>query len=97
MKKYMFIGLILTALVASAAWAESRTITLSVPGMNCRMCPITVRKALEKVEGVEQAQVDYDNKTATVIYDDEKADAMKLTQATKDTGYPSKVVMEEKP
>lgn len=96
MKKTMVLGLILTGL-AGAAWAERSAVVLSVPGMNCPMCPITVRKALERVEGVEQAQVDYERRTATIFYDDKKVDVIKLTQATKDAGYPSEVVTEEKP
>ena len=91
MKQYVIVGLLLSSL-AGVVWAESRTVTLSVPSMNCRMCPITVSKALEKVEGVEQAQVDYDSLTATITYDDKKADVRTLIQATKEAGYPSNVI-----
>lgn len=39
------------------AWAASRTVTLSLPGMTCPACPITVNKALSKVEGVSEVDV----------------------------------------
>ncbi|MAZ90012.1 MAG: mercuric transport protein periplasmic component [Cellvibrionaceae bacterium] len=96
MKKVVISGLLLSSVI-SASWAESRTVTLSVPGMNCRLCPVTVRKALEKVDGVEQTQVNYDSRTATVIYDDKKVDVVKLTRATKDAGYPSEVIAKDNP
>ena len=37
------------AAFASPLWAATQTVTLSVPGMNCATCPITVKKALTKV------------------------------------------------
>ncbi len=90
--------LILVLLMSSMftmAWADTRTVTLSVPSMNCAMCPITVRKALEKVEGVTQAKVDYQTKSAVVVYDDQKASVSQLTQATEDAGYPSTEIKQE--
>ena len=54
-------------LVPFAALAASpQTVTLAVQNMTCAVCPITVRKALEKVTGVASVKVDLDTKTATV-------------------------------
>lgn len=72
-------------------FAAMKTVTLEVSGMTCNTCPITVRKALEKVDGVKQTKVDYDSKTATVEYDDAKTNPKQLTEATTNAGYPSKV------
>ena len=44
-------------------------VTLSIPRMTCTACPITVKKALQKVEGVEKTVVNYDKKEAVVTYD----------------------------
>ena len=49
--KKLFASLVLVA-VAAPVWAATQTVTLSVPGMTCAACPITVKKALSKVEGV---------------------------------------------
>ena len=87
--------LIFTLLMSSVAWADVRTVKLSVPSMNCAMCPITVRKALEKVEGVTQADVDYETKSAVVVYEDQKISVDQLTKATQDAGYPSTEVKPE--
>ena len=54
MKKLAVLAALLTTL-ATPAWATSRTVTLSVPGMTCVACPITVKKALSGVAGVEKA------------------------------------------
>lgn len=94
MKQLLTFVLLMSSMVTTA-WADSRTVKLSVPSMNCAMCPITVRKALEKVDGVKQADVDYKTKSAVVVYDDQKASVDLLTKATQDAGYPSTEVMQE--
>ncbi|CAJ0723258.1 mercury resistance system periplasmic binding protein MerP [Ralstonia pickettii] len=80
----------LTAVVAPV-WAATQTITLSVPGMTCAACPITVKKALSKVEGVSHVDVTFEKREAVVTFDDAKASVQKLTKATEDAGYPSSV------
>ncbi len=66
-----------------------KTVTLDVQKMDCPMCKITIRKALEKVAGVKDAKVDYDAKTASVSFDPNITNIDVLTQATTDAGYPS--------
>jgi mercuric ion binding protein len=84
----------LTALAAmtSPLWAATQSVTLSVPGMNCATCPITVKKALTKVPGVSNIDVTLDRREARVTFDDEKTNVEALTRATEDAGYPSTVV-----
>jgi len=62
-----------------------------VPGMTCAACPITVKKALSKVDGVSKADVDFVKREAVVTFDDAKTSVQKLTKATEDAGYPSSV------
>lgn len=69
--------------------AATKTVTLSVSKMTCAACPITVKKALEKVKGVEKVEVSFENKEAVVNFDDTKAKPKDLTEATKNAGYPS--------
>jgi len=69
--------------------AQSKTVVLDVPGMTCKFCPITIRKALEKVPGVIEAKSEYKTKTAMVTFDPDKTTVEKLTEATKNAGYPS--------
>jgi mercuric ion binding protein len=79
------------SLFVSPAWAASKTVTLAVPGMNCSACPLTIKKALTKVDGVTKVDVSLDDLQAVVTFDDAKATVAALTKATKDAGYPSSV------
>ena len=79
------------AAFASPLWAATQTVTLSVPGMNCATCPITVKKALTKVDGVQKVEVSYEKLAAVVTFDDTKTTVDALTKATENAGYPSTV------
>lgn len=59
--------------------------------MKCEVCPITVRKALEKVPGVRSVRVDFEKKTAIVTFNPDEAEPEMLTKATTEAGYPSVV------
>lgn len=71
------------------AMAEQRTVTLAVEKMHCALCPVTVRKAIEKVDGVSEVTVDFDTKTASVVYDDAIATVEKIAAASTNVGYPA--------
>ena len=88
--KKLFVSLVLAAAV-SPAWATTQTVTLSVSGMTCAACPITVKKALTKVDGVNKVDIIFEKREATVSFDDTKTNVQKLTKATEDAGYPSTV------
>lgn len=84
--------LIVTLLLSGSAFAgTSETLTLTVQNMTCAACPITVKKALEQVQGVSDVKIDLKHKTATVHLDTDKANAEMLTKATTDAGFPSTV------
>ena len=79
-------------LIASTAWANPRTVSLSVPTMDCPVCPITVKQALTKVRGVTRAEVSFERRLATVTFDDAKTNVEALMHATTNAGYPSTLV-----
>lgn len=78
--------------LGTSALAATKTVTLSVPGMYCAVCPVTVKKALSRVKGVSRVAVDYDKKEAVVVFDDAKARVEDLALATEEAGYPSKPI-----
>lgn len=88
--KKLFSALALAAVIAPV-WAATQTVTLSVPGMTCAACPITVKKAISKVDGVQKVEVSYEKRVAVVSFDDGRTSVQKLTKATEDAGYPSSV------
>ena len=90
------IAVISLAALSAAAWAASKTVTLNVPGMTCPACPITIKKALNKVDGVSKVEVSYEKKEARVTLDDAKTDTKALVKATTDAGFPSKAESQQK-
>jgi mercuric ion binding protein len=78
-----------TIVASSVAVAADKTVTLAVSNMDCAACPSIVKGSLEAVAGVAKVAVSYKDKTATVIYDDAKANVNQLTSATTKAGYPS--------
>jgi len=87
----LFAAFTFTILAVAPAWAATQTVTLSVPDMNCAACPITVKKALSKVEGVNDINVNLEKREAVVAFDDKKTSINKLTEATEMAGYPSSI------
>jgi mercuric ion binding protein len=85
----IFLLFLAIAVTSGSALATSRTITLDVQNMTCAVCPITVKKALEQVSGVQKVKVDYASKTATVQFDDSIVTVDKLTESTQSAGFPS--------
>jgi periplasmic mercuric ion binding protein len=77
--------------IALPAGAARKSVVLSVPSMNCAACPITVRKALEKVAGVQSVKATLEPPEAMVTFDDAKTSVDRLMEATKGAGYPSSV------
>jgi mercuric ion binding protein len=53
-----------------------------------------VRKALEKVAGVQKVKATLEPPEAVVTFDDAKTGVDQLTQATRGAGYPSTVKSE---
>jgi mercuric ion binding protein len=84
-----FAAAMFLALTNTLALAAPKTVTLDVPGMTCQLCPITVKKALQKVEGVSKVNVNFEKKEAVVTFDDAKTKVDTLKKATADAGYPS--------
>ena len=73
---------------------ELKTVTLDVDKMTCNMCPITVKKALKKIDGVTDVVAKYEgegNGWAKVTYDPDRTTIGDLTLATEQAGYPSRL------
>lgn len=87
MRKALVTALIALPLAALAA--SPKTVRLDVQNMTCEVCPITVKKSLEKVPGVSAVKVDFDHQNATVSFDADKARPETLIKATTNAGYPS--------
>lgn len=87
MKK--LICIVALSVLPTPTWAATRTVTLSLPTMDCPVCPITVKKALAGVAGVSHAEINFESRRATVTFDDTKTNVEALLSATSNAGYPS--------
>lgn len=75
---------------ASAQEAETeQTVTFDVPGMTCALCPVTVKKAMEGAEGVRKVEVDFEARTATVVFDPSVVTVAAIARASENAGYPA--------
>jgi len=64
---------------------------ISVDGMTCPLCTMTIKKNLKKQNGVLKAKVLLSSKKAFVTYDDQKTDKARLLKAIDEVGYKGKV------
>ncbi|MEL7187476.1 MAG: cation transporter [Pseudomonadota bacterium] len=74
------------ALVASET---NQTVKFEVAKMTCATCPIAVKKAMQRVNGVIDVSVSYDDKVAIVTYDSALTTPKKIGQASTDVGFPA--------
>ena len=73
---------------------EERTVAFEVEKMTCATCPITVRAAMQRVDGVKTVKVDLATNTATVTYDANVTNASDIAGASTNVGFPATVVEE---
>lgn len=77
---------------ADAYAGQHREVTFTVEKMTCAVCPITVRKAMQRVDGVKDVTVDFAAKTATVVYDSDVTNAEQIGESSGSVGYPASVI-----
>ena len=79
-----------TALADSeTAQAVEQTQTFSIEKMTCATCPISVKKAMSRVDGVHSVTVDFDTKTAVAVFDPAQTSATEIANASTNVGFPA--------
>ena len=68
-----------------------QTVIYSIENMTCKLCDITIRKAMKKVDGVIKATVDFESKTAVVVFNPAKTDVATIGLASTNAGYKATV------
>ncbi len=82
---------VLAAGSLDAATSGEETVSFNVEKMTCATCPIAVRKAMERVDGVKEVKVDLDSKTAVVTFNASMTDATEIGAASTNVGFPATV------
>jgi mercuric ion binding protein len=78
------------AFAQSVTAAEVQPVTFEIENMTCALCPVTVRKAMEGVEGVRSVEIDFDARTARVVFDPAIATSESIAAASTNAGYPAR-------
>ena len=81
--------ILITCATLGLLFSGESTVTYRMEGMMCaRNCPQKVYDSLNDVDGIKSCRVDFESKTATIIFDDEKIDSNKISKTiTKATYY----------
>lgn len=76
-----------TEAVAKETVANPKTASFEIEGMTCAVgCANLIEGKLNKLDGVTEAKVDFETKTATVTYDADKLDQEKITKTVEAAG-----------
>lgn len=75
---------------ATARTQPLQTATFTIENMTCALCPVTVRKAIEAVAGVQAVTVNFDAKTATVVFNPAATTPDAIAAASTNAGYPAR-------
>ena len=71
--------IILNVIVLGLLFSGESMETYRIEGIMCAMnCPKKINESLNGLDGVKSCKVDFESKTATIVYDDEKIDADKI-------------------
>jgi len=89
-------SILLTGFIVYTSSAEeivtTQEVTFKVDGMTCKMCPLTIKTALKKLDGVVKAEVSYEDKKATVVYEEDKVSKTDMVEAIEKAGFEAKVI-----
>lgn len=86
MKKTILSIAITLVTVLTGYSQETTKVTFGVRG-NCGMCKTTIEGAAKKIEGVETAVWDRENKQIDITYNDKKVNIMDIHTAIANSGY----------
>ena len=89
MKQFSYLLLTTLLFFSIQASAEQKTVSLKIEKMDCPSCPFMIKRAIEKIDGVENASVSMESKVAKVSFGDTRAAVNDLIAATTELGFPS--------
>tara|TARA_Y100000590_G_scaffold127321_1_gene145554 strand:+ start:1610 stop:1927 length:318 start_codon:yes stop_codon:yes gene_type:complete len=69
-------------------FSDDITTNYNIKGMMCGVsCPKAIYKSLDGVEGIKSCKVDFDTKTAVIVYDDNKINSKKIASTIEKHTY----------
>lgn len=87
------VGALAAVLLLIAGYAlAAQQVVMDIKGMTCELCPLAIKKSLEKVKGVKSVKVSFEEKKARLIVEDAVNDKALEEAVRKAGGYSGKVV-----
>jgi copper chaperone len=80
-------ALIFILMLTTTSIAAEQIATIIIEGMTCNGCVTSVTNALQKIDGIQSADVQLKPGCAVVVYDDAKADPARMMDAIAALGY----------
>ena len=69
--------------------------TFAIEAMTCAACPITVKRAMSRIEGVSHIEVDFKSKTVTAEFNPSLTTCEAIAKASTDVGRPTIPIKEK--
>lgn len=66
---------------------QDQFVLIKVEGMHCHKCQQTIQRALHDCPGVHEAEVDFNSKQASVLYDPASISVRDLMSTINEAGY----------
>tara|TARA_B100000945_G_scaffold273301_1_gene236164 strand:+ start:432 stop:785 length:354 start_codon:yes stop_codon:yes gene_type:complete len=80
--------IIIILMTVSILFSENTTTIFKVHGMMCAMsCPKQINASLNGVDGIKSSEVDFDSKTVTVTFDDNKINSKVIAKTISSKTY----------
>ena len=70
--------------------SDVKSETISVNGMTCLGCEVTLEKSISEIEGIIKVKASVKNDNVVLEYDQTKTDRGKIIKAIKEAGYQAK-------
>lgn len=64
-----------------------KEINLKIEGMHCTGCSNRLEKVLNNTDGIEKAKVNFEDKKATISFDETKINEEEIKEAIEDSGF----------
>lgn len=73
--------------VSADVAGETKTVLIPVEGVSCVVCAASVKKGLQSIDGVQEAEISLERREARVRYFESKVSPERLVAAVNQLGY----------
>lgn len=67
--------------------SRDQLVLIRIEGMHCHKCDLAIQKALGRLPGVHEVEVDFNSGQASILFDHSRIDVQQLVDAVSGAGY----------